>query len=228
MDNQKIGVFDSGVGGLTTLKYLEEMLPEENFIFYADTKNAPYGSKDQVTLRKVLKEVIAFFVEKNVKIIVIACNTAGTQIDYLRTLTMIPLVEPITPTIAKINSIVINQDDYILLLATDYTVNSQVYQQALLHCNLIAQGAPLLVTMAENKDYSIDKVRDILPINDNISHVVLGCTHFGYFRDAINAILHPKAIIESSYELAVFVKKYLINKQLLANTNKEITEYYHS
>ena len=79
MNNNKIGMFDSGIGGLTVLKELRKLLPNENYIYYADSKNNPYGEKSDEELMKIVTNIVDFLISKDVKIIVIACNTATTR-----------------------------------------------------------------------------------------------------------------------------------------------------
>ena len=104
MDTRKIAVFDSGVGGLTCLEYLKEILPNEDYLYFGDFKNNPYGTKTTEELQEILTKNIKLLEEHNVKMIVIACNTAGTQIEYLKTITNVPLCEPITVTTNTINN----------------------------------------------------------------------------------------------------------------------------
>lgn len=216
MDSRKIAVFDSGVGGLTTLEYLKKMLPNEDYIYFGDFKNNPYGTKTTEELQEILKKNIEFLVSKNVKIIVIACNTAGTQIDFLKTLTNVPLVEPIritTDAIKKINGI-----KNILLLATNYTVKIGLYQKYLSDCNYEVIGCPAqeLVRLAEENKHD-QKIIDqlMLDYQNKVDMVILGCTHFGYFTKEIDETVKPKIIIESSYELAKHVVCYLQENDML-------------
>ncbi|MBQ8292707.1 MAG: aspartate/glutamate racemase family protein [Bacilli bacterium] len=226
MDNRKIAVFDSGVGGLTTLAYLKEMLPNEDYVYFGDFKNNPYGTKTTSELQSILKNNIELLEKKDVKIIVIACNTAGTQIDYLKTLTNVPLCEPITVTTNYINQM--NDVDNILLLATNYTVRVGLYQKYLNKFNVIGQPAQELVRLAEEKKFDQKVIDEIMKEYENkVDLVILGCTHFGYFTKEIDETVKPKIIVESSYELAKYVVQYLTENDLLSgvgNANVEFVE----
>lgn len=224
MDNRKIAVFDSGVGGLTTLEYLKKMLPNENYVYFGDFKNNPYGTKTTDELQKILKNNIELLMTKNVKIIVIACNTAGTQIDYLKTITDIPMFEPITVTTKTINEMQNIKD--ILLLATNYTVKIGLYQKYLNKYHVIGQPAQELVRLAEENRHDLEVIKDIMLVHQNkVDMVILGCTHFGYFTKEIQEIVKPNIIVESSYELAKYVVKYLQENDMLNDRGTAEVEF---
>lgn len=224
MDTRKIAVFDSGVGGLTCLEYLKKLLPNEDYIYFGDFKNNPYGTKTKEELRKILKENIELLASKNVKIIVIACNTAGTQIEFLKTITDIPLFEPITVTAEAIKKM--NNVQNILLLATNYTVKVGAYQNQLKEFNVIGQPAQELVKLAEENRHDQKVIEDImLEYQNKVDTVILGCTHFGYFTDEINDCVKPQTIVESSYELALHVVEYLTKHQMLNNQGQTNVDF---
>lgn len=224
MDKRRIAVFDSGVGGLTTLEYLKKMLPNEDYIYFGDFKNNPYGTKTTLELQSILKNNIELLVTKNVKIIVIACNTAGTQINYLKTITDIPMFEPITITTNVINKM--TDICNILLLATNYTVRVGLYQKYLKDYHVIGQAAQELVRLAEENKHDQKVIDDImLKYQNKVDMVILGCTHFGYFTDEIKATVKPKIVVESSYELAKHVVCYLKENNMLNNEGHCNVEY---
>ncbi len=225
MDTRKIAVFDSGVGGLTCLEYLKEILPNEDYIYFGDFKNNPYGTKTTEELRNILTNNIKLLENLNVKMIVIACNTAGTQIEYLKTITDVPLCEPITVTTNTINN---NQDiQKILLLATNYTIKVEAYQKHMdSRFQIFPQPAQELVRLAEEKTHDQKVIDDImLEYENKVDTVILGCTHFGYFTDEIMKTVKPTRIVESSYELAIYVKKYLEDNNMLNNQGKTSVEF---
>lgn len=224
MDKRRIGVFDSGVGGLTTLEYLKKMLPNEDYVYFGDFKNNPYGTKTTLELQKILKYNIELLMTKNVKIIVIACNTAGTQINYLKTITDIPMFEPIITTTNVINKMTDIKN--ILLLATNYTVKAGLYQKYLKDYHVIGQAAQELVRLAEENKHDQKIIDDImLKYQNKVDMVILGCTHFGYFTNEIETTVKPKIVVESSYELAKYVVDYLKDKKMLNNEGHSNVEY---
>lgn len=225
MDTRKIAVFDSGVGGLTCLEYLKEILPNEDYLYFGDFKNNPYGTKTTEELQEILTKNIKLLEEHNVKMIVIACNTAGTQIEYLKTITNVPLCEPITVTTNTINN---NQDiKNILLLATNYTIKVEAYQKHMdSRFQIFPKPAQELVRLAEEKKHDQKVIDDLmLEYAGIVDTVILGCTHFGYFTEEIVKTVKPTRIVESSYELALYVKKYLEEQNMLNNAGKTTVEF---
>lgn len=218
MDKRKVVVFDSGVGGLTTLKYLQEMLPHEEYVYFGDYDNNPYGTKTVDELQAILKKNILYLASLNPKIIVIACNTAGTQIEFLKQLTDIVMYEPISVTANFIKDNM-TKNSNILLLATDFTVKTGLYVEKLPEYNVIGKSAQILVKLAENHENDYGVVDDITgEFKNKVDGVILGCTHFGYFENEIIKSTNCNNIIESAKVLAMKVNDYLKEKDLL---NKE-------
>lgn len=128
MDNRPIGVFDSGVGGLTAMKELIKLLPNEDFIYFGDTARVPYGSHSKETIVEFAKQDMNFLLEKDVKAILIACGTvSSTSIDELQKMTSVPIVGVISAAAHKAVSIGKN----ILVLATSATINSNAYMDVI-------------------------------------------------------------------------------------------------
>lgn len=227
MDKRKVVVFDSGVGGLTTLKYLSEMLPGEDYYYFGDYDNNPYGTKTTVELQAILKKNISYLASLDPKIIVIACNTAGTQIEYLKTVTDILMYEPISVTADYIkNTLKMKEQSKILLLATEFTVKTGLYEQKLPDYQVIGQSAQILVKLAEAHENDYEVVDNITgKYKDMVDGVILGCTHFGYFENEIIKSTNCDNIIESAKVLAVKVKDYLEANDLLNDNQKGSINY---
>lgn len=227
MDKRKVVVFDSGVGGLTTLKYLSEMLPGEDYYYFGDYDNNPYGTKTTKELQEILRKNIKYLSSLNPKIIVIACNTAGTQIEYLKTITDILMYEPISVTSDYIkNNLKMKKESNILLLATDFTVKTGLYEQKLSEYNVIGQSAQILVKLAEEhvNDYAeVEKITG--KYRNSVDCVILGCTHFGYFEKEIVESTNCNNIVESAKVLAIKVKEYLEENNLLNDNIKGSINY---
>lgn len=197
MKNKDIGVFDSGLGGISVLNRCRELMPEENYIYYADKLNAPYGDKTSEDIVKLMEDVIEnIFLKRDVKAIVIACNTAtNAAVDTLRKKYDIPIIgtEPaIKPALLHNNN-----DKKTLILATEATINSKRFLNKLITYNeneYIIMGCSGLVELIESennagiKEYF--KVRFSKLDLDSIGSVVLGCTHYPfikkYIKDALN------------------------------------------
>lgn len=200
MDNRKIGVFDSGIGGLTCLSDLIDKFPNEDFLYLADTLNCPYGVKTKTELEQIVSDNIKFFEAQNVKAIVIACNTATANSYHIKSAT--PIIRIIEPTAMIANSISQN----IGLLATNYTIESQVYERFLtgkvigVRCSefvgLVEEGL-----MGTPKALEVVKEK-VLPLKGKVDTIILGCTHFGLLANEIKTVLGNIRIVDSSLSIA--------------------------
>ena len=154
MDNRPIGFFDSGIGGVTSIPYIMKMLPEERIIFYGDTARTPYGSKSPDTIQEFSAQIADFLVKKDVKMIVIACNTVSSvAIPMLRErYPDIPIVGCITPTAKEVSKIA-KEGAKIGIIATRGTVNAGVYKKRIEELrsdvNVFSKACPALVPLIE-------------------------------------------------------------------------------
>jgi glutamate racemase len=237
---KKIAFFDSGIGGLNVLKEALKILPNEHYIYYADTDHAPYGNKSAEEIKQYVLSAVEFIVDLKIKALVLACNTATSIAIYdLRSRYKFPIIgmEPaIKPALQKCK----NTDDKILLLATPLTL-----QEAKLD-NLIASMSatdkidllplPELVTFAEQGDFKSKAVISYIKgklANYNLNNykaVVLGCTHFLFFKDLF-AKIFPKHIdvIDGCIGAVLRLKDLLTENNLLNKGNDAATiEFYSS
>ena len=236
MDNRPIGVFDSGIGGLSVLAKILQILPNEKYIYYADTDNVPYGTKPKEEVKKYINEAVEFFISKDVKAIVIACNTATSiAIKELREKYSIPIIgiEPAAkPAVENRGT------KRVLIMATPTTIREEklryLLQELEAEENVDLIAMPELVRFAENEDFSSTEVENYIRNQlkeynlEEYSELVLGCTHFPFFKDILLKIF-PKGtqIIDGSTGVANRLKDVLSEKELLGNNNLEI-EYYYS
>lgn len=236
MNNNPIGVFDSGIGGLTVLRKIIELLPKEEYIYYADTDNVPYGTKPKEEVKKYVKQAVDFLISKNVKAIVIACNTATSiAIKDLRKTYSIPIIgiEPAAkPAVEN------RKNKKVLIMATPTTIREEKLKYLLESLNakenvdLIAM--PKLVEYAEKKEFNSNNVKQYIQEQlieyklENYSELVLGCTHFPFFTEVLKEIF-PKdtQIIDGSIGVANRLKNVLKEQNELGN-NKLKIEYYYS
>ena len=236
MNNNPIGIFDSGIGGLTVLKKIIQVLPNEKYIYYADTDNVPYGTKPKEDVKKYIKNAIDFLISKNVKAIVIACNTATSiAVKELRQTYTIPIVgiEPAAkPAVEN------RREKRVLIMATPTTIREEKLKYLLRrleaeeYVDLVAM--PRLVEFAENEDFASKEVEQYVVEqlkNHNLeeySELVLGCTHFPFFKEILSKIF-PKdtQIIDGSLGVANRLKDILQKAEILGNNQLEI-EYYYS
>ena len=236
MNNNPIGIFDSGIGGLTVLKKIIEILPNEKYIYYADTDNVPYGTKPKEDVKKYIKNAIDFLVSKNVKSIVIACNTATSiAVKELRQMYTVPIVgiEPAAKPAVENRG-----EKRVLIMATPTTIKEEKLKYLLRrleaeeYVDLVPM--PKLVEFAENGDFTSKEVEQYIVDqlkNHNLkeySELVLGCTHFPFFKEILSKIF-PKdtQIIDGSLGVANRLKNILQKEEILGNNQLEI-EYYYS
>ncbi len=233
----QIGFFDSGIGGITVLYEALKVLPKEDYIYYADTLNVPYGPKPKDEVKEYIFNAIDFITKQRVKAIVIACNTAtSVAIEELRAKYSIPIIgmEPaVKPAVEN------NKDNKrVLVTATDLTLKEEKLQNliAKLDSGHIVDLLPLpeLVQFAERfkfDEYTVlPYLRKRLSEYDlcNYETIVLGCTHFPYYKDMFRKLLPPEvSIIDGSIGTVKNLKRILEEKDLLKEGNGSIT-FYHS
>lgn len=205
MDNRAIGVFDSGVGGLTVLDDLINHFPHEDFIFLADTKNNPYGTKSKAELEEIVERNIKYFENENVKAIVIACNTATANSYHLHP--QVPLIRIIEPTAKR----ALEVGKKILVLATDYTISSGIYQN-FLGDKAIGVKCSKFVGIVEEGLMGTEIAQEVVrshveEYKGKVDTVILGCTHFGLLTKEIKDVLGNINIIDSSLSIAPLLKE---------------------
>lgn len=192
MNSIKIGFFDSGIGGISVMSYAREKLPQADYIYYADTDHVPYGLKTREEIITYSDEAVKYLTERGVSVVVIACNTATSMAaEYLRNKYDIPIIgmEPAVKPAAKFH-----HGEKILVCATPVTIAGEKLHTLIDH-NFTSDDVqptlmplPELVTFAEQAIFDTDTVCAYLAENienkEEYSAVVLGCTHFPYFRDS--------------------------------------------
>lgn len=231
-----IGVFDSGIGGLTILKELKKILPNEDYLYYADKKNNPYGSKSTRELLKITKNIINYLLTNNCKVIVIACNTATTKcIKKLRK------IYPNTIFIGTEPAIKLSCDNNFkktLVMATPATIKSEELNKLIINNKKTDQEIILLPCnnlASAIEENNADKVSSILNRqlkmyqNDAIDSIILGCTHYPLIKNKIKTLFPNIPIIDGSVGVAKEVKHQLtINNLLTSNTTIGKTIYIDS
>ncbi len=232
----KIGFFDSGIGGISVLYEALKTLPNEDYIYYADTLNVPYGSKTKEEVKKYVFDSIDFIVRQGVKAIVIACNTAtSVAVNELRNKYNIPIIgmEPaVKPAIEKNK----NPEKRVLVTATPLTLKEEKLQNLIskLDNENVVDLLPLpgLVKFAENFEFSENMV--IPYLNEQLigydinkyEAVVLGCTHFSFYRDMFRKIfLNNVNIIDGNVGTIRNLKRILEDSNKLNEGNGNITFY---
>ncbi|GFN37071.1 glutamate racemase [Tepidimicrobium xylanilyticum] len=227
MDDRPIGVFDSGIGGLTVLKEIMEQLPGEDIVYFGDTARIPYGTRSKETVIKYFFQSVRFLLTKDIKAIVIACNTASAlAMEEAQEAFEIPLLGVIEPG-AKA-AVSATKNSIIGVIGTEGTINSQSYQrkirQMLPSAEIIGIPCPLFVSIVEegweNTDVAyLTAKKYLLELKEhNIDSLVLGCTHYPALRYTINKVLGDNVIlVNPAYETAKAAKIMLKEKNLLSN-----------
>ena len=224
MNNNSIGFFDSGIGGITIWESVNRLLPNENTIYLADSNNSPYGTKSYDELINISKENVDFLINKKCKLIVVACNTATTNsINFLRESYDLPFIG-IEPAIkpAALNT----KTGKIGVLATKGTLGSSLFEKTSnIHGNkveIIEQHGIGLVELIEKGIYSGSKIDSLLKeylnpmIENDIDKLVLGCTHYPLIKDSIKKIINESIeVIECSEAVALQTERILIKSNLI-------------
>lgn len=237
MSNKPIGIFDSGVGGTSIFKEVHALLPNENCIYLADSKNAPYGNKPKNEILKLSIKNTELLLNKGCKLIVVACNTATTNaIAYLRTNYNIPFIG-IEPAIkpAALNT----KTKAVGILATKGTLSSQLFHKTTdLYASgikVIEQDGDGIVPLIENGKLYSDEMYQLLKtylqpmLNENIDYLVLGCTHYPYLIPILSEILPDNVtIIDSGLAVAKQTQAILLGNDLLNSEEKKPTIKFYS
>ena len=241
MDNRPIGIFDSGVGGVSVLKTLLELMPNEEYIYLGDTEKVPYGTKPKDEIVQYSKDCAEFLKSKDVKMIVVACNTASNNAgkelkaiyDNIR---LVDLVKPILNI--DFNEGVIC---HIGIIATEATINNEHFRESLEepedsgHVKLFKKAGPKFVELVENNEIHTDKADKIIEeymtpfLADGINVLVLGCTHYQFLKNKIQEFAPNVQIVDPSEWAANDTYKELLQRDMLTEkANHQNVKFYIS
>jgi glutamate racemase len=234
-NNNPIGLFDSGIGGTSIWKEIHQLLPNENTIYLADSKNAPYGKRTKQEIIELCFKNIDFLLSQNCKMIVVACNTATTNaINEIRAKYKIPIIgiEPAIKTAANKT-----ETQTIGILATKGTLNSELFNrqvESYTNIKVIEQVGYGLVELIEEGKIDSPEMANLLTsylepmIKANIDYLVLGCSHYPYLVPAIKKIIPENIKIIDSGEAVARQTKAILEKNNLLNTseNKSTRVFY--
>ncbi len=231
-----IGLFDSGIGGTSIWKEVHALMPFENTIYLADSKNAPYGLKSKEEIIALSCKNTEFLLNNNCKIIVVACNTATTNaIKELRAKYKVPFIG-IEPAIKP--AALQTKTQTIGILATKGTLNSELFHQSVANhpdVKIIEQIGHGLVQLIENGDINSPEMEELLKsylnpmVEKNIDYLVLGCSHYPYLIPQIKKIIpdHIK-IIDSGEAVAKQTQKILEQNHLLNNSKEKSSQIFYT
>ena len=231
MDNRPIGIFDSGVGGITVLKEIQKRLPNEHLIYLGDTKNFPYGNKSKEEIIKFAIQNVEYLIKKNVKVIVIACGTATSQaIEILQTKFEIPIMGIIEPTVEYVKNKNYNK---IGVIATEGTIRNGAWENKLKekiqNIEVINKACPMLATIAEEGRATGEEGRKAIkeymkPFKEKkINKIILGCTHFPIYEQVIrDELKYEVELINTGKMVADELKYYVELNNLKSNFEKSL------
>ena len=226
-DSRPIGVFDSGIGGLTVVRELRRQLPNESIIYFGDTARVPYGNKSPQTVIRYAIEAASLLLTYDVKAVVVACNTASAHaMDILKEKFSIPVFGVIQPGVDQ--AVKVSKNNKILVIGTIGTIRSEAYQNRLRNNNenlkISSQPCPMFVPLVEEGwlnneitkstiDKYLGKFKD-----EGIDTVILGCTHYPLLKIAIDEYWPEVYLVDSGVETAKMLSS------TLQNLNKEMSE----
>lgn len=223
-DNRPIAFFDSGVGGLTVFAKVKKLLPNENYLYFGDTKNMPYGEKTEAQLIEFADKIFRFFETKNAKAVVMACNTTSA-ITYEKlknnyNFKIYPIIQTVCSTLAKLDGI-----NSLGVIATPATINSHAYSKGIAkynkNMNVYELAAPNWVRIVEEhriyQPQSIEQIKEILEImeQNNPDKIVLACTHYPYLLDVLKKFMPEDKFIDPALYFAQNIKEDLEKNNLL-------------
>ncbi|WP_297420387.1 glutamate racemase [Clostridium sp.] len=227
--NSPIGFFDSGVGGLSVMKEAVSIMPNENFIYFGDSKNAPYGTKELDKVRNLTLEAVNFLLNKNVKAVVVACNTAtSAAIDVIRNkYNNIPIIgiEPALKPAVKLN-----RKGNVIIMATPMTLREKKFKALMekyrSEASIVSLPCAGLMEFIEQGILDGDELESYLKekfkpyLRNNVGSIVLGCTHYPFIKKALaNVIGEDIPLIDGGLGTAQELKRKLSEKDLLNDSN---------
>lgn len=236
--NYAIGVFDSGMGGLTAVQELNRILPNENIIYFGDTARIPYGSRSRETILRYAEEDVAFLRRHEIKMIIAACGTVSSVALNNPIVTDMPFTGVIAPAIEA--ACRATKKKRIGIIGTPATVKSGSYIRAIADTHpdvmVVPQACPLFVHLVENgyTDFNNPVTRLVaeeylMPVkNENVDVLILGCTHYPVIADIIGDIMgEDVTLISAGAEAAKFTKQCLFEQGLLSDRNEKGKNTYY-
>lgn len=235
MNNNPIGIFDSGIGGLTVAKEIIAALPNESIIYLGDTARVPYGTRSKEIVTKFALELVEFLLERKVKCLVVACNTiSALALEEIRKNSPVPVIGVIKSAVKK--AVQVTKNKKIGVIGTPGTILSKAYEEEIRKSSpdikVISVACPLFVPLAEEglhnhqaaklvaKDYLED-------FTNNVDTLILGCTHYPLLRETITEVVGEDiTLIDSAKPTAEELKILLAENNLLSNNQNPYLEFF--
>lgn len=228
---EAIGIFDSGIGGLTVLREIQKKLPHENLIYLGDTARVPYGTKSADTVTRYSVHNVNFLIEKKIKMIVVACNTASAfALPFLQETYKFPIIGVIEPGAEA--ALQTSRSKHIGIIGTEGTIRSDAYSRTLRHLypqtRISSTTCPLFVPLAEEGWVEGEIPESIASVylkklkqETSLDTLILGCTHYPLLKNTIQKIMGPTvALIDSGEATARFVEKLLREEKISSPSNQ--------
>ncbi len=227
MDCRPIGIFDSGLGGLTTVRELQRLLPSEQIVYFGDTGRVPYGTRSRETIRKYARQDIRFLLSHQVKMIIIACNTVAAALAGDTDFLPVPFAEALTPAVHA--AVRATRNGIIGLIGTKATVQSGAYERTLQELDpslqILPAACPLFVPLVENGYTSPDNPVTRLVAEEYLAEIrarnadtlILGCTHYPIIQPLLQSLMGSHVtLIDSGQEAARSARDRLFQLKLQA------------
>lgn len=237
MSWKSIGVFDSGVGGLTVLREIMQALPQEDTLYFGDTARVPYGTKSPETVTRYASEIASFLFKRDIKLLVVACNTASAvALPTLKRILSIPVVGVIEPGAHR--AVEISRSGKIGVIGTAGTIRSSAYTRAIKRLNpeaeVLTRACPLFVPLAEegwvyNQVARLTAESYLHELKQlSVDTLVLGCTHYPLLKKIIGEVMGSDVtLVDSAEETARTVVSILTNKGLLRPKSEKGNHSYY-
>ncbi len=232
MDNRPVGIFDSGLGGITAVRALQRLMPNEQIVYFGDTSRVPYGTRSRETIQKYAMQDIRFLLSNDVKMIVAACGTVSTNPPPKELLGALPVpyTNVISPAVTA--ACAATKNGKIGVIATDASIQSHAYNNSIAAINpdfsVYSKASPLLVPLIENG--YIDKQNPVTRmvamdylsplLSEGIDTLILGCTHYPIIKSLLADLVGPDIrLIDTGEECAKAVQSYLLTNGLQSDSN---------
>ena len=236
MRERPIGFLDSGLGGLSVIKEVKKLLPQENIEYFADNLRQPYGEKNQDELIEYTLQIISFFIKKKIKICVIACNTAtAASLQKAREYFSIPVIGVIQPAVQ--DAIKKTSNKKIGVIATEFTTKKGAYPKEIKkiapEIKVFSNFCPEFVSIVEAGKFTAPETyevaREYLKTlkEAHIDTLILGCTHYSFLKKVISDIMDPGVVlVDPAVSTSLILKEVLIQKEILKEEGKGEENYY--
>ncbi|HIE11862.1 MAG TPA: glutamate racemase [Desulfotomaculum sp.] len=237
-DRRPIGLFDSGIGGITVFEQVRRILPDESVIYFGDSANVPYGGRPVSELVALGDRIIRFLLSKKVKIVLFACNTSSSvSIGVLRERYPVPMIGLVEPGAQM--AVRATRNGKVGLIATEATVKSESYPKAVAaiapEVRVFSSAAPALVPLVEAGKVDTPEAEEALnvylaPLKEaGVDTLILGCTHYPFFNPLISRILGPEVVLVDPAEATTIeARKELVRRGILTSKGKVKHEFYVS